>query len=248
MKTVNEKGQSAIAELAKFIPLENIHLYLKLYRALQSTRFRGLQEFPAKEISEIDKNLLRLYKSGWIDMENLTIMMDSLLVSIYWSKDGENINETIAASKIKKVGSPSNYAFNFLIYAIIFDLKYFTRKPHYGKAIDFLQECEIINSTSANFTDEELRKRFKRLKLIEIVKSLVYASRIAGNENNIQLGKITTEHFKHKKYDGFIHEIFSKMDDILSDIKISDLVIRNKPFEDAIVKALARLDGFLYYR
>jgi hypothetical protein len=242
MKTENEKGQAAIERLATFIPLENIQLYLKLYRALQKTKFRGLKEFPVKEISAIEKNLFRLYESEWIDIENLLNMYDSLFISIFWSKDGENFQESTAASEMKKVGSPSNYAFNFLIFAIIYDMKNFTQKPHYGEVVNFLEECEIINRVSdVKFTEEDLRKRFKRLRFIEIAKSLFYASRIAGNEDNIQLRKITTEYFTHKKYAGFIHKIFSKIDEIISKRKIPNLSLRDNSLQDAILESLSRI-------
>lgn len=248
-KKKEKKEEVQKTTLEKLIPTQNINLYLKIYDAMKNTKFRGLKEFPVKEISAIDKNLMRLYEMGWFEKEDLLFLMDSLLGLIYESKDGDNFQEAVVKTEIRKVGSPSHYAFNFLIYALIFDLKYFTKKPHYDKVIDFLVKQKIIHTTEESkvISREELRKRFKRLKFLEVAKSLVYASRIAGTEKEMRLGQITREYYEKQRYKGFFEKFFKSVSDIDFQ-KIDNCSVRGMKLSEAVALAMTRIEGYLYQR
>jgi hypothetical protein len=150
-----EKGL-ATKKLSQLIPIENIVAYIGIYREMKETEIKKYAKVtPEAEIEQIRKILTRLVDKKYLTKEISRHFIGELLKSMAKS---ELAIESVISHVLKKEGFPEDRALNFLIYALIYDCKLYTKKMNYKVIAEFLQE-----QTIAWLEYYDIGKRYRRL-------------------------------------------------------------------------------------
>jgi hypothetical protein len=144
---------AATRKLAEIVPLENIKICLYIYKKMSETDIPDNKMFsPLKEILSIRKKLEKLNKDRWIESGAINPIMENIWKTLSVNKD-QIIKWMAAVGQSKAIMGPSHdKAFDFLIYALIFDAKNYLAATKqnmplirlYDIVCDFLQEQDIL--------------------------------------------------------------------------------------------------------
>ena len=139
---VNLKEDKATKRIAELIPPENLKVYWATYQILK--------EYPLKNPSEYLKILKSITKDiTWKIVEMKKIFTDNEVVVAALRKyllKHQSLMETFVLFHCLKKGRGNiqrDFCLDFLIYAIVYDLRYYTGKPHYSMITEFLVEQGI---------------------------------------------------------------------------------------------------------
>jgi hypothetical protein len=166
--------------ITDFIPIEDINLYLDVYHRIKD--IITVDILISEEILIITNALFDLADKGKLTEDDVISIIE--IIELQMQKRAGFIDDKIKFilknsmrfrfnenGELKRAGRYRDNALNFLIYALVRDLKHYTKKPHYGLVLSFLDEKGILNG---NETEQEIRKRYKRLKVSEIEKDLEF--------------------------------------------------------------------------
>jgi len=163
--------------LAKLIPIDNIKAYCYIYSLMIQIRIsEKLTDKIFSKIEKVHRNILGLIRdlkrSGWISETNYNTIKDVINIDEK-KKIRAYVNEFLS----KKRDRP----FEFLIYALIYDIRHYNRNnPHYQEVIDFLDEQEIKKPVP---TYETLAQMYNRSREEEVRLSLdFYLMLLEGTE------------------------------------------------------------------
>jgi hypothetical protein len=151
-------------ELLKHVPRPSVATYLKTYRYFLKRNLAMRVNFPHKKIQEIIDSLRTLVNTGWLKASDMEATKRKIIIDIL--QNDENIIPLARCGfkkQFSKEGRREDFAINFLIYALIYDLKCYTGKYNYALVDGFLQEHNIENSNYAS-----LGKKFRRLSFSHI--------------------------------------------------------------------------------
>lgn len=184
------------SELSKLIPLTNIKAYLNIYCLIESIDLHNIENIHPF-IGDIEDRIYELANEGWIEKEDsieiVDMIYDRLQGKKKWSvslSSQKHMILNVSKHKVKHSGSyKKNNALDFLIYAIVYDLKHFTKKPHYYLVADFIGTITLDNS----YSEDNIRVCFNRLYFPDIVKNLscyneILNDRITKIQNGISQG------------------------------------------------------------
>ncbi len=197
---MSDTGGSEARELSKLIPIGNIKAYTILFELLSKISVDKGIDPPDTEINKIRRALIRLCRQSWITLEDFTFLRDELYRRMESSPAFLKLAEKIS---FQKKGAPRNHALDILIYSLIFDLKFYTGKPHYKLVADFLLAKEFISADEESiFGAESLRKRYERLSYKEIL--LIFSNYLQFYD---LLSALSVLIVPHKISDGFLKSL-----------------------------------------
>ena len=161
MEKKSKNTKSYTEQLEELIHAENLSSYLNLYRHL-----KDLKEKFKKSGDE--KQLIKILSAAAGNKK----IIESVIVG--WS-DSASCYAYVARQYLYGQGKPEDYAFNFLIFALIYDLEKYTRRPKYKLVENFLAENNIYPADAAASMDyDRLRIRFKRLDFDDMASKLLF--------------------------------------------------------------------------
>lgn len=144
-------------ELEDLLPTENVKVYLNIYNAIREMH-QTLPQYPKKELRYLERGLRKI---GLKDKEVNSIKKELILKCMFNpSAFREMCRALLSNSK--------DYALDFLIYSLVYDLKCKTGKPNYPLVVRFLNKHGIHKITEY----EDIRKRYQRLRFDEIVENI----------------------------------------------------------------------------
>ncbi|MCX5804385.1 MAG: hypothetical protein NTU69_12805 [Proteobacteria bacterium] len=209
-----EKGcieeYKATKELCQLIPVENIAYYCWIYHGIKEMELYSREDDgPQYKLSRITKELQKLKRQEWVNDNNFK----DILLKLFSSMSIDKLLK-LSFSEMLKKGRPvphnkkrrsrkKDWALNFLVYALIFDLKSYTKKPHYDLVFNFLKNLGIIPDDQDRVTSDHLRKRFQRLKINDIF-LILDANSVLNNKTPVSPPGI--DGF----YAGFLYEYLQK--------------------------------------
>lgn len=181
-KKKEEVQKTAIDKLAELIPRINIDFYLDIYREMINVTFKKSNtDYPSKLVFGIKKRIGKLQMLGWLDKNNAEGITEFFDGCMFLSNTGRNMDKMIGKMHMLKRGAPKDYALAFLIMAIVFDLRHYPpKKPQFNLVLEFLRQQKILPINSA-LEVAELRKRDRKLNIVEVTKSFLYASFLSDN-------------------------------------------------------------------
>ena len=160
------KKGTATRKLFDLIPIENIRAYIGIYREMKKTEIKKYTDItPEGEITKIRKSLERLVARGYLTKDSSRHFLGELIKTMAKS---DIAMESFISRDMNKEGFPEDRALNFLIYALIYDCKHYTKKYNYELVGDFLDEQGI-----ADLYCEDIGKRYRRLNKDTIKKHLI---------------------------------------------------------------------------
>lgn len=170
---LKEDTESA-RKLSELIPIENLKLYIGIYWGLKAAQ-QKLDNNRVKKskstLKDIIKQFIKVYKSLFnILGKDITNEASILILEKLWEKHYREIILGLWQQKYHKTDRPSNFPLDVLIYALAYDLKLYTGRPHYFLIADFLNEQGIDND---RVSYEILKKRIRDIDKNKLVDKLI---------------------------------------------------------------------------
>jgi len=141
-----------------------------------------IPNFPFEEIKKIGDSLVSLQKSEWLHPDDsdaiLAFLCDKIFEDKYAKDDYQLIDSPysryLCATELKRKshmdntteGRPRDVALDFLIFAIVFDLKILHKRPYWEIVEEFLDDNGIEPGSS-------IRNRHSGLSLEEVAKNFI---------------------------------------------------------------------------
>lgn len=167
-----------MTNIGELIPRQHLKVYRRVYEKIGALNLLGLADDGwRKPFSGIDYNLRILVKRGYLNEKDIPEI--NLHIHQCVAKRGPSfllLTIPDALSLRHKGPTRRNPALNFLIYALSYDCRAFTGKPHYSAIADYLNQAEIYSNEKNHepFDSDTLRKRAKRLDESDVSDTLLF--------------------------------------------------------------------------
>lgn len=138
-------------------------------------------------------------KLGRLEPTQATNLFAEKIFTLHTGSNSNTALAYIARYHLQRRGGPK-HSTNFLIYALVADLKYFTptKRPYCAKVIEFLNKQAI----STNNEISDFQKRVHQMTFDDIAKIVFYGSMVSDNLKRIFVDR--SDLAALKKYQGFI--------------------------------------------
>lgn len=177
-------------ELSEIIPPENLKFYMAVYSAMKDTYYAESKKWPGKEYEKVITELSKLRSKEFISRQSFETGAEMILRESLETDNFSAIGDFILRLKYNtQAGTQKDIPYDFILFAIISDLKHYTGKPNYVIATEFLQKEKII---STDLTPEAIRRRYGRLSFKVIFQHFIFClisggeSMVASIKNNSQ--------------------------------------------------------------
>ena len=144
-------------ELEELLPAGNVKIYLNFYYAIHKTQ-QTPSQYPKKELRDLRRGLKKI---GLTNEELNQIDKEILLKCLLNPKACRA--QAGALLRMRK-----DFAKDFLIHALVFDLKLKTKKPKYELVTAFLHSHKVSSKIQGS---EDIRKRYKRVSFEDVVEN-----------------------------------------------------------------------------
>lgn len=187
-------------KLEDLIPTINTKIYLDFYKRLTKIKIPSAQDNVMLEAFEkagsIRKILEKLRQINCSNKNDIEEIYSHIIRAIVKKQGKEKTLSTIVGIMTRKRGSfKPDYALQFLIYALVYDLKLYTGTPHYEVIATFLSK----HLTENIFTYDDVRKRYKEIKPNDIKDILPALELLISNYPNPYFSSLP------KNYRGFLN-------------------------------------------
>lgn len=145
---------TATKELVKHIPIENLKFYYFLFGAIRTCSIQALTDFNYTKKGKDVKEALRQLIEGKATKRYATKKISEILCY--------GLLEGMVKKRLKTSHRPSDDALYILLYALRFDLTYYTGRPKYKLISDFLAEQGIDKEITYDDVKRKLRKVSKK--------------------------------------------------------------------------------------
>jgi|SRR3989338_7459592 len=171
-------------DITKVIPSDNLKSILKIYNTLQAINKLKAKDYERViyEGNKLIDSFVRLRDKGLIDdkfTDAMIEIIDTVVVQdnlIKLQKNGDyhllSVIDTVfynpktKANQRKTKGGIKNFAFDFLLLALVAEIKQHTGKPNYKVIIEYLRNTKITNRFNDD-ADVYFAKRYERAKGIK---------------------------------------------------------------------------------
>lgn len=164
-------------DIGAFIPRQHLKVYRRVYEKIGALNLLGLADDGwEKPFYDIEDNLRILVKRGYLNKEDIPEIKRYVFHCA--AKRGPSfllLTIPDALSLRHKGPTRRDPALNFLIYALCYDCRAFTGKPHYSAIADYLNRAKIYsNAKNEPFDAAALGKRAKRLDESDVSDTLLF--------------------------------------------------------------------------
>jgi len=142
-------------EIIEVIPPERLRVYRNLYDLIKKSQI-DLKDFPVKEYVKIIKGLGALESSGCLTQIQVWEIQEKILALVYGNIGFQSMAKR---ALVKKGAQRASDSLDILIFALIVDLEYMTKKPNYEMVLNFLKEKELVDE---RYSIDDVRKRYKK--------------------------------------------------------------------------------------
>jgi hypothetical protein len=143
-----KRNESAVQRLQQLIPVENVNAYLHIYQKIESIEYNKDFDTLDKLNSAMRTLLTQAKGHNFLSAEGKTQVWDAWSSALWSTIDTPRIRLEVMKEEFK--GQAHKHTENdtrFLVYALFFDLKTLSGKPHYSLIADVLNEMKKGNKT-----------------------------------------------------------------------------------------------------
>jgi len=174
-------------DIGALIPRQHLKVYRHVYEKIEALNLLGLADDRWKKpFDDIEDNLRILAARGYLN-ESDDIPEIKRYIFHCAAKRGPSfllLSIPDLLSLRHKGPIRRDAALNFLIYALCYDCRALTGKPHYSAIADYLKRAKIYsNAKNETFAADDLRKRAKRLDESDVSSTVLFASVLCDRDD-----------------------------------------------------------------
>jgi len=203
-----------MTDIGELIPRQHLKVYRRVYEKIGALNLLGLADDGwRKPFSDIEDNLLILVKRGYLNEQDIP-EIERYIFQFAAKRGPSFLLLTIpdALSLRHKGPTRRNPALNFLIYALSYDCRAFTGKPHYSAIADYLNRAKIYsNAKNEPFDAAALGKRAKRLDKSDVSDTVLFASVLCDHDDPLIPPEIAAGYDSRGYLKSLPHNPFDKL-------------------------------------
>ena len=203
-----------MTDIGELIPRQHLKVYRRVYEKIGALNLLGLADDGwRKPFSDIEDNLLILVKRGYLNEQDIP-EIERYIFHCAAKRGPSFLLLTIpdALSLRHKGPTRRDPALNFLIYALCYDCRAFTGKPHYSAIADYLNRAKIYsNAKNEPFDAAALGKRAKRLDKSDVSDTVLFASVLCDHDDPLIPPEIAAGYDSRGYLKSLPHNPFDKL-------------------------------------
>jgi hypothetical protein len=173
-------------DIGALIPRQHLKVYRRVYEKIEALNLRSLADDRWKKpFDDIEDNLRILAACGFLNKCDIAEIKRYIFTCA--AKRGPSFLKLSIPDLLSlrhKGPIRRDAALNFLIYALCYDCRALTGKPHYSAIADYLKRAKIYsNAKNETFAADDLRKRAKRLDESDVSSTVLFASVLCDRDD-----------------------------------------------------------------